>query len=179
MPKKRQLSPHKHRGIVYGAKKQFTPDKDTSPNLNMAGIRHVQGIVGALLYYACEVDNKLLMDISAILTHKSAATKCTASAIHQLLDCVATYSKDGIIYHASDMILCAHYNTAYLNESKARIRAGSFIFLSEDNPIPWLNIPVLTLAQIIKFFMSSSAKAELAGLLITSKNMIPLLQTLI
>ena len=108
---------------MYGTKQQFKPEKDTSTNLNMAGIRRVQGVFGALLYYACTVDNKLLVDLSDIVAYKSAATKCTASAIHQLLDCVSTYPKDGIIYRASDMIMCAHYNLAYLNESKASSQA--------------------------------------------------------
>ena len=77
------------------------------------------------------------------------------------------------------MIIYAHSNTAYLNESKAHSQSDSFIFLSEDNPIPWLNGPVITLAHIIKFVMSSAAESKLAGLFITAKNMIPFFQTLI
>ena len=136
MPTKRKLSPHKHCDILYCAKQQFTPDEDTSPNLNLEGIQRVQCIVGDLLYYAHMVDNKLLMALSAIFTQKSAATKCTAAVIHQLLYCVATYPNDGNIYCSSDMILCAHFNGAYLNESKSHSRSGSLIFLSEDDPIP-------------------------------------------
>ena len=119
------------------------------------------------------------MALSNIGTQKSAATECTAAAIHQILDYVATYPNDGIIYRASDMILCAHSHAAYINEFKACSRSGSFIFLSEDDPIPRLNGPVLTIAHIIKFVMSSAADAELTGIFITSNNMIPLRQTLI
>ena len=77
------------------------------------------------------------------------------------------------------MILCAHLDTAYINESKARRKSSSFTFLLEDDPTPRLNGPVITLAHIIKFVMSSSADAKLAGLFIMAKNMIPLCQTLI
>ena len=52
MPTRPQLSPHNHIEINYGSKTQFVPDKDTSPHLDLAGIRRVQCIVGALLYYA-------------------------------------------------------------------------------------------------------------------------------
>ena len=52
IPKKRQLSPHKHREIIYGAKEQLTPEDDTSPPLDSQGTKCAQGIVGALLYYA-------------------------------------------------------------------------------------------------------------------------------
>ena len=46
-PKKPQLSPHKHREINYGAKDQLTPEEDTTPALDEAGTKRIQGIVGA------------------------------------------------------------------------------------------------------------------------------------
>ena len=51
-PKKTQLSPHKHREVIYGAKEQLTPEDDTTPPLYSQGKKRVQGIVSALLYYA-------------------------------------------------------------------------------------------------------------------------------
>ena len=51
-PIKLQLSPHKHREVIYGAKEQLTPEDDTTPPLDSQGTKHVQGIVGILLYYA-------------------------------------------------------------------------------------------------------------------------------
>ena len=77
------------------------------------------------------------------------------------------------------MILAAHSDAAYLNISKARSRAGAHIMLSEDVPVPNINGPILTIAQIIKFVMSSAAEAELAGLFICAKAMVPLRQSLI
>ena len=77
------------------------------------------------------------------------------------------------------MILTAHSDAAYLNASKACSRAGAHIMLSEDNPIPSYNGPILTLAQIIKFVASSAAEAELAGLYICAKEMVPLHNSLV
>lgn len=77
------------------------------------------------------------------------------------------------------MILAAHSDAAYLNVSKARSRAGAHIMLSEDIPIPAFNGPVLTLAQIIKFVASSAAEAELAGLYVCAKEMVPLRNSLV
>ena len=52
-PTKPQHSPHKHYPITYGAKAQLeTDDVNTSPPLDAAGIKCVQGIIGCLLYYA-------------------------------------------------------------------------------------------------------------------------------
>ena len=131
---------------MYVANQQFTPDNYTIPKLDQEGIWRVQGIVGALLYYARETDNKFLMALRAIDTRQASNTKRTAASIHQLLDYIATYPNNGIIYSASDMILCAHSKAAYLNEPKACSRAGSFIVLFEYDTIPRLNGPVLKLA---------------------------------
>ena len=107
------------------------------------------------------------------------ATEATNDAIHQLLDYVATYPSYGITFRASDMVMSAHSNAAYLNVSKARIRAGAHIMLSKDVPVPKYNGPVLTIAQIIKCVISSAAEAELARLYICAKEMVPLRQSLI
>ena len=104
---KPQLSPHKHREIQYGAKIQTAIDVDTSPPLDTKGIKRVQQIVGALLYYARAVDNKLLVALNAIGMQQSAATEETDKAISQLLDYVATYPNHGTIYRSSGMVLAA------------------------------------------------------------------------
>ena len=81
IPEKTQLSPHKHREISYGAKEQLAPEDDTSPPLDSQGTKRVQGIVGALLYYARAVDNKLLVGLSAIGSQQASATQRTNEAI--------------------------------------------------------------------------------------------------
>ena len=126
-----------------------------------------------------EVNNKLLVALSAIEAQQAAATEDTAAAIEQLLDYVATYPNDGILFRKSDMILAAHADAGFLNESRARSRAGAHIFLSENEPKPKLNGPILTIAQIIKTVMASAAEAEMAAPFITAKKMIPLCNTLI
>ena len=92
---------------------------------------------------------------------------------------MATYPNDRILFRKSDMILAAHADAGFLNESRARIRAGAHIFLSENDPKPRLNGPILTIAQIIKTVMASAAEAEMSALFITAKKMIPLRNTLI
>eukprot|EP00804_Cyclotella_cryptica_P014538 CCRYP_004830-RA/>CCRYP_004830-RA protein AED:0.09 eAED:0.09 QI:0/0/0/1/1/1/3/0/993 len=179
IPKKRQLSASKAAPVIYGATTQLTPDEDTSDLLDDKGIKRVQGIVGALLYYARAVDNKLLYTLSDIGTEQAAATECTNTKINQLLDYCATYPNDGITYRASDMILGAHSGAAYLNVNKSRSRAGAHIMCTKNDPIPSPNGPILAIAQIIKFVMSSATEAKLTGLFICAKEMIPLRQSLI
>ena len=56
------------------------------------------------------------------------------------------------------MILTEHSDAGFNNETKARIRAGSHILLSENEPIPRWNGPILTIAQIMKYVLSSEAE---------------------
>ncbi len=49
MPTKRQLSPHKHREIVYGQSTQIAHTKPYSPPLSNHGVKEIQGIIGLLL----------------------------------------------------------------------------------------------------------------------------------
>ena len=123
------------------------------------GTKRIQGIVGALLYYAGEVDNELLVGLSDINAQQAAATQCTNEAMNQLLEYSATYPTGGILYHSRYMVLCAQYDAGFHNEIKGRSRAGAHIFLPENDSMPKRNGPVLTLAQIIKTFMSSASEA--------------------
>ena len=82
-------------------------------------------------------------------SNESACRKSGRIGLEQVLDHVATYPNDGITYQVSDMILAAHSDFVFNNESKALIRSGAHIFLSENNPTPEWNRAVLTISQII------------------------------
>ena len=75
------------------------------------------------------------------------------------------------------MILCAHADAGFLNETNSRSQAGAHIFLLEDDSFPLFNGTILSIAQIIKFVMASAAKSELAALFVTAREMIPHRQT--
>ena len=76
------------------------------------------------------------------------------------------------------MILCAHSDAGFQNESNGRSRAGAHIFLSENDAMARWNGSVLTLAKIIKFVMSSASEAELGAMLIIAQKMVAMRQTL-
>ena len=77
------------------------------------------------------------------------------------------------------MILCAHADSGFLNESRSRSRSGAHIFLLENDLYTHFSRAILSIAQIAKFFMASSSKAELAALFIIAREMIPHCHTLI
>ena len=105
------------------------------------------------------MDNKLLVGLSAIGSQQASSTQRTNEAIDQIMDYCTTYPSDGILYRSSDMVLCSHSDAGFHNESKGRSRAGAHILLSENDAMTRWNGPVLTLAKIIKFFVSSASEA--------------------
>ena len=130
LPVKKQLSPHHCRDIMYGRKVQQAPEEYSSPALDEKVVLLVHRIVVALLYYARSVNNKLLVSISAIGSQQASAIVKMRKSISQLLDYCATYPDDGIVYLSSDMVMTAHYDSGFSNETKARSRAGDHILLS-------------------------------------------------
>ncbi len=49
-PKKKQNSPHPHIAPQYGAKTQYTADKDDSPFLNKEETKYIQAVAGVSMY---------------------------------------------------------------------------------------------------------------------------------
>jgi hypothetical protein len=133
------------------------------------------------------------MTISAIGAFQASATENTLNKINKLLDYCATYPSGGITYRASNMVLAAHSNASVasnmvlaahsnesvLSESKSRSRAGGHIFLSEDDPIPRNNGPLLSISHVIKHICPSAAEAETGALFIVAQEMVPLRNMLI
>jgi hypothetical protein len=81
-------------------------------------------------------DNKLLVALSAISTLQAKASIATEQVIELLLDYITAYPNDGIVYWASNMILCARTDAG----------ADAHIFFLEDDPFPRLNGAVLSIA---------------------------------
>ena len=142
--------------IYYGANQQIDTPSDTSNTLDTKGIKQLQGIVEVLQYVARAVNNKLLVALNTICTHQATATANTNMAITQLLNYVATYPDNSMLFRESGMVLVAHADAGFLNETKARSRAGAHIFLIEDVATPPLREAILTIAKIIKPIMASA-----------------------
>lgn len=168
-PRRVQNSPHPHVTPTYGAKAQYVDVDQPSPTLDKEGQKFVQAVTGTLLYYSRAVDPTMLVALNAIATQQAAPTQRTMERVKQLLDYAASQEEAILTYRASDMILAIHSDAGYLNECKARSRAGGHFFLSSDVQNPQNNGAILTIAQIIDAVMSSAAEAELGALFINAK----------
>ena len=54
---------------------------------------------------------------NTIAARQANATEETEKIVHYLLDNCSTYRNDGITYHTSNMILCAHSDAGFNNET--------------------------------------------------------------
>jgi hypothetical protein len=73
------------------------------------------------------------------------------------------------------MVLHNHSDSAYLEASEARSRAGGFTYMGNHKGQPQIiNGAILVIAKIIKLVMSSAAEAEIGALFMNAKAIIPL-----
>ena len=70
------------------------------------------------------------------------------------------------------MIFSVHSDAGLHNKNKVRSREVAHIFLSENDPMPRWNGPVINIAQIIIFVVSSDSEEELRAIFITSQDMV-------
>ena len=153
----------------------MSPEEATRPSLDAKGIKCVQAIVGKVLFYRRAVDNKLVVALNYIGTQQSSSTESTNETINHLLNYLSTYPNDIIVYRSSNKGLAAHSDAGFHNESNCRSRYRARIFLAGNESVPLFNGIILTIAQVIKFVISSSAEAELGAIFITLKELVPIL----
>ena len=168
-PKKHQNSPFPYTEPTYGATKQYAKEESKTAKLDKKGKRFVQQVCGKFLFYGRAVDSTVLTPISAIASQQAQPTEDTMAHTKQLLDYLATQEEAVLTYKASKMVLVVHSDAGYLNETKARSRAGGHFFLSDNADAPANNGAVLNIAHIIKHVMSSATEAELAALYIMAR----------
>ena len=115
-PRKLQHAPHLWEKPQYSQTTQYAKPVDNTPKLDAEGIKHIQKVIGNLLYYARTIDSTMLMAINAISSAQATGIITTAAAVAWLLDYAATYPNATIRYNASQMILRIHSDASYQSE---------------------------------------------------------------
>jgi hypothetical protein len=171
-PTRPQHCPYAPQPKQYGSDAQRPLDPDTSPPLSTDEIKHIQRVVGSILYYARAVDLTVLAALSTIASEQSKGMQQTMQKCKQLLDYLATHPDATVRFHASDMILNIHSDASYLSESKAHSRVCGHFFMGwkpdATKPIK-LNGAFFTLCAVLRFVVASAAEAELGALFLNCK----------
>jgi len=76
-PSHPEHAPHAWQCPIYGVKVQFTPEPDHTFALDGAGRKHVQEVIGVLLYYACAVDPTMLVALGTLASQQANSTQAT------------------------------------------------------------------------------------------------------
>jgi hypothetical protein len=171
-PPKPQHCPYAPQPKQFGSEAQRPLPFNTSPLLSNANIKHVQRIIGSILYYARAVDLTVLMALSTIVSKQLKGTEHTMTKTKQLLNYLATHPDAMVRFHASDMILNIHLDVLYLSEANAHSQAcGHFLMgwcADPTKPIK-LNGAFFTLYAILRFVVASAAEAKLGALFLNCK----------
>ena len=104
MPKKPVNTPYKPPPNTYGKESQTPVKPNTSEILDRNGIKEIQQIVGAILYYSRVIDCIVRVGLSSIASKQSQATMTTDQKAQHLLDYLATHPEAEIKFHASEDI---------------------------------------------------------------------------
>ena len=96
VPTVAQHSPHALKKPNYGAKTQLTDAADVSIQLLPKGRKHLQEVIGALLYFGRAVDSTILVALGTLPAAQAQGTQPTAEACTHLLNYCATHP-DAII----------------------------------------------------------------------------------
>ena len=164
-----QTSPHEHTPIKYMRKgeQQFAKPPDPTAYLPPPERRHLQSIVGTLLYYGRSLDYSILPALNDISRDQSKPTHDTMTRAKRVLDYCATYPNVYIRYHASPMVLSIDSDAAYLVAPEARSRIAGYFYLSKgrtQSMTPPLNGAVLVECKTLRHVVASAAEAEVAGI---------------
>lgn len=179
----KQHSPHKWNKPQYGKFVQYAEAIEANVKLTPAQKILCQEIVGTFLYYACAVDNTMLVAIGSIATAMSTASWTNLKQrLHQFLDYAATHLDASIQYHASDMNLWIHTDASYLNEPKACSCGGGYFFLSDKPTLPILptdvppktDAPVYVQSKVLDAVISSAQESETGSGFVNAKIAVPL-----
>jgi hypothetical protein len=138
----------------YGSEAQRLLPIDNSPPLLDTNIKHIQQVIGSILYYARAVDLTVLMALSTIAIKQAHGTKNTMQKTKQFLDYLATHSDSTVQFHASDMILNIHSDVSYLSKANTHSQACGHFFMGwKPNPTQpiKLNGAFFTLCAILLF----------------------------
>jgi len=163
-PKQPEHALHTWQHPIYGTKVQYAPKPDHTTALDVTDCsKHMQEVIGILLYYARVVDPTMLVTLGTLTTQKTNSTQATMQALTHLLNYCATHPDAIICSHASDMVLWTHINASYLTASKEHLQVNSYSFLSSwpitsptaTDPAPPDNGPIHVLCQIMCQVISS------------------------
>jgi hypothetical protein len=180
-----QHSPHAWQKPTYSAAIQYAPAPDTMAALDAKDTKHVQEVLGTLLFYARTVDSTMLPAIGTLASQQAHGTKATLEALTQLLNYCAMHPHAKVLFIASDMVLHVHHsNASYLSAPKARSRFAGYQFLSHrphdpssppnpNDPPPPHNGTINVPCQIMREVLSSAAKAKLGGVYYNGKEACP------
>ena len=119
------------------------------------------------------MDSTMLFALRDLSATKSKATEQTYNNIVWLLNYAASHPTSVLRYKQSKMILRPPSDVSYLSVTKARIRLGSYHYLSNDSEYPPENVPIHNVFKIMTNIMALAAETEIGASFINAQDVVP------
>jgi hypothetical protein len=127
-------SPALYQSSIYNRQPQAPTAEDTSPTLDVTRAKFIQEVIGVFLYSRA-VDPTMFTTLNKLASRQAIPTENLFSDVQHFLRYASSYPNAAIVYHASSMKLIIHSDASYLSETKARSRAGGFLFLARNDDV--------------------------------------------
>ena len=170
-------SPAQHTPHTFGKHRQVA-HVDTTAVLSSADTKFIQEVVGSALYYGRGIDNTILPAVNKIASEQSKPTVSVMNSVIRLLQYLARFRNNILVYTSSDMILHMQSDASFASRSGARSVAGGVFYCGNYNDPTTINGAVHAISSIISVVCDSAAECEYGALYTNAKDAVPIRHTL-
>ncbi len=176
---KGRSAPMRHHPLVYGPHVTKALEEDSSPLLDDAGKRRLQGIIGTFLYYARALDITAAFPVAKMASLPF--TTATAALAEHFLGYMLAHPNAHVTFHRSNMQHQCHSDASFNGDTRGRSRAAGYHFLGDYDPNSGTppNGFIDYVTSIIDVVVASATEAEIAAIFINAQLAITLRQALV
>ena len=169
-PPPRQKSPAVYKQQDYGKPgPQFAEEPDSSPRLPDPLVKHIQKVVGSLLYFAVALDTTILPAVTAIASAQAHPTRAVLEALDHLVGYVAYNQHNKVVFRASSMRMHCATDVSHQSRPGSRGVAAALFYCGDSVDPSLLNGAIDAYSSLISVVTASVAETEYAGVFLAAQ----------
>ena len=138
---------------------------DTSDTLDAPTVTLIQGIIGAILFYALAVEPTVITAVCDLASEQARPTAQLLTKVDRLLSYVTSYPNNELIFQASDMNYKMESDGSYLSRASSQSVAGGFGHFGMNDPeSTFVNGPIYNISKVLDVIVASAGECEYGSL---------------
>ena len=164
-PTTQAASPSIYTPPTFGSKGPQLSIIDNSDTLDAPTVTLIQGIVGAILFYALAVDPTNVTAVCDLASEQANPSVQLLAKVDRLLSYVTSYPNNELIFHASDMNYKMESDGSYLSRASSQSVTGGFGHFGMNDPeSTFVNGPIYNISKVLDVIVASAAECEYGSL---------------